>query len=94
MIARRGVMVWGGVVVVAGRSKTITGKITQLLHGGVGGGQRQIVSRNAFHDYCGTNVPTHIHTHTPQGQPTDTVHTYIHTGTRETATLSDSEEKS
>jgi len=60
MIARRGVMVWGGVV-VAGRSKTITGKITQLLHGGVGGGQRQIVSRNAFHDYCATNVSTHTY---------------------------------
>lgn len=76
MIARRGVMVWGGVVVVAGRSKTITGKITQLLHCGVGGGQRQIVSRNAFHDYCGTNVSTN--THTPKGLPTDTVTlTYI-----------------
>jgi len=90
MIARRGVMVWGGVVVVAGRSKTITGKITQLLHGGVGGGQRQIVSRNAFHDYCGTNVSTH----TPKCLPTDTVRSYIHTETRETATLSGSEEKS
>lgn len=90
--------VGGGVVVVARRSKTITGKITQLLHGGVGGGQRQIVSRNAFHDYCGTNVSTHTPTHPPttQGLPADTVYTlpHIHTGTRETATLSESEEKS
>jgi len=87
MIAEKGVLVGRGELCVSGRSKTITGKITQLLHGGVGGGHRQIVSKNAFHDYCGTNVSTHTNTptypltlvvHSP-----NTVHTHTRTCTRE-----------
>lgn len=49
-------------MLVAGRLKTITGEITQLLQGGVViGGQRQIVPRNAFHDYYGKNIRIRAH---------------------------------
>lgn len=54
-----------GVELVAGRSKTITGEIIQLLRlCKLVGRQRQIVLKNAFHDYCGTNTDTNLHTPT------------------------------
>lgn len=81
MIAEKGVLVGRGELCVAGRLKTITGKITQLLHGGVGGGQRQIVSKNAFHDYCGTNVSTYPLTLVVHSVHILT-HTHMHTETQ------------